>query len=362
MQIFDRGKFMKIKMLLFAITVAAIFTANAINAQASETAEELEYTPNFISFRGIISRVEIPETVDVGYTKVILAENSEGSEIAFRITDNTYFVTDKEAEIGAEIIGFYDGRAPMALIYPPQPEASVIAINMEEGKLIMVDRFSENLLSEDGTLRLSIGADTQVILQNNEEFDGELANRALVVIYNAVANGRPAQTTPDKVVVLFERAVHPIHILTDEELAAIENGIGMAEPISPLLTLTNEDLMLLAQSSQNLTVKFEDVELNGPQPFVDDNGVFMLPVRAVAEAMGLHVEWFEDTRTVQVGIGASFIVGYDSYSRARMAPVELGAASIIRDDRAFVPLEFFTVIIGTEVSFEADAINLQLSE
>jgi len=353
---------MRIKMVLSAIIVAVIFLATANYAQAIETAEELQYTPNFISFSGIIRRIELPEIEDAGYTKVILAENSEGSEIAFRITDNTYFVTDNEAEIGAEIIGFYDGRAPMALIYPPQPEASVIAINMEEGQFIKVDRFSENLLSEDGTLRLNIGPDTKIILQNNEEFDGELANRALVVILSADDYGRQAQTTPEKIVILFERAIHPIHILTDEELAAIENGIGMAEPLPPLLTLTNEDLMPLTQSSQNLTMKINDVELNGPQPFVDDNGVFMLPVRAVAEAMGLHVEWFDDTRTVQVGIGASFIIGYDSYSRARMAPIELGTVSIIRDDRAFVPLEFFTVIIGTDVSFEVDAINIKYSE
>ena len=353
---------MKIRKALSASIAALIFVVTANSVQAVEIVEDPQYIPNFISFAGIIKRIEIPEIEDVGYTKIILAEDSEGAEIAFKITDNTYFVTDNEMEVGAGIIGFYDGRAPMALIYPPQPEASVIAIGKEEGKFVLVDRFDENLLSEDSRFKLNIGANTEIILQNNEVFDGELTNRALVVIYSEVAYGRPAHITPEKVVVLFERAVHPIHILTDEELAAIENGIGMAEPISPLLTLTNEDLMLLAQSSQNLTVKFEDVELNGPQPFVDDNGVFMLPVRAVAEAMGLHVEWFEDTRTVQVGIGASFIVGYDSYSRARMAPVELGAASIIRDDRAFVPLEFFTVIIGTEVSFEADAINLQLSE
>jgi len=353
---------MKIKRLLSVITAAIIFVATANSAKATETAEEVQYIPNFISFSGIIKRIEVPETEDVGFTKIIFAENSEGSETAFRITDNTYFVTNNEAEIGAEIIGFYDGRAPMALIYPPKPEASVIAIDMEEDKFIKVDRFNEDLLSDDGSLRLNIGPDTEIILQNNETFDGDMTNRALVVIYSEVAYGRPAQTTPEKVTVLFERAVHPIHILTDEELAGIENGIGMAEPIPPLLTLTNEDLMLLAQSSQDLTIRLNDVELNGPQPFVNDNGVFMLPVRAVAEAMGLHVEWFDDTRTVQVGIGASFIVGYDSYSRARMAPMELGTASILRDDRAFVPLEFFTEIIGANVSFEVDSINLQFSE
>jgi len=353
---------MKIKRILSAITATVIFVATANYAQATEIAEDPQSIPNFIAFSGTVRGIEIPETEEFGFTKMILAESSEGSEIAFRITDNTYFVTDNEIEIGADIIGFYDGRAPMIMIYPPQPEAAVIAIDMEEGKSIKVDRFNEDLQSKDGRLRLNIGSDTETILQNNEAFDGELTNRALVVIYSEVTGSRPARTTPEKIIVLFERAVHPIHILTDEELAGIENGFGgMVEAIPPIHTFTDEELMALAKSSQNLTVKLNDVELNGPQPFVNDSGEFMLPVRAVAEAMELPVEWFEDTRTVQVGIGASFIIGYDSYSRARMAPTQLGTAPIIRDSRAFVPLEFFTVILGANVSFEVDAINLQFS-
>ena len=341
---------------IFTIIVMAILAGMAVHVLAQDEAqlENQEHLPNFIMFVGKIEEIRKPIISDAGYNKIILAIDDEGAEIAFLITDDTYFVTDKNPEAGDAITGFYDGKAPMALIYPPQPEAKVIAIGLEEDKFIKVDRFDEELVSEDGQLKLNIGPDTQIILQNNEVFEGELANRALVVIYSVTTRSIPAQTTPDKIIVLYEKAVHPIHNLTDEEIASLNNEAGY--------TFTKEELIELAKASLNLAVELRDNKLEGPKPYVNENGVFMLPVRAVAEAMGLKVLWFGDTRTVQVGKTASFTIGKDSYAKSRMAPVELGTVPVIKNGFAYVPLDFFTILIGDiEVSYKPDAINLHYS-
>ncbi|MDR1558747.1 MAG: hypothetical protein LBS84_03430, partial [Clostridiales bacterium] len=103
---------MKFLRVLSAVTAVVIFGAAPVSAQLPAESEESAELPNFISFSGTIKEIQKPTTADAGYKEILLAENDEGGEMAFKITDDTYFVTDKKAEAGAEIIGFYDGKAP----------------------------------------------------------------------------------------------------------------------------------------------------------------------------------------------------------------------------------------------------------
>ena len=91
----------------------------------------------------------------------------------------------------------------MGMIYPPQFTASVI-INGDFIN-IAVDRFDDDLISYDGLLMLSIGDETEIILQDGELFDCELAHRKMVVLYDISTRSIPAITTPSKIIVLFER-------------------------------------------------------------------------------------------------------------------------------------------------------------
>ena len=134
---------MSAKALLIMTAVLAGTLTISVSAQPAPPPQE-PLLPNFISFSGIIERILRPETEDAGFIEAILVRDAQGSELAFRITENTFFLTDTKAETGADIIGFYDAKLPMILIYPPQPEAVVIAVGLEEGKFIKVDRFDEN--------------------------------------------------------------------------------------------------------------------------------------------------------------------------------------------------------------------------
>ena len=328
---------MNLKSVLTAITAVMLLNALSVPAFAenADPADEQQPFPNYISFKGKIKEIQKPAFEGAGYKEKILVQNDEGMEVAFQITDDTYFVTDNKAEVGANIIGFYDGKAPMIMIYPPQPVAVVIAIGLDENIFIKVDRFDSDLVSEDGQLKLNIGPDTKIVLQNNEAFDGDLTNRVLVVLYSVSTRSIPAQTTPEKIIVLFEKAVPPIYHFTEED---------------------NETL---AKASPNITLTLNDKAIGGPKPFVNENGVFMLPVRVVAEAMGLHVEWLADTRSVQIGGIASFTIGKDSYAGNRMSTVELGAAPVLKDSLTYVPLDFFTEVLGgVTVTYTPDSINL----
>ena len=155
--------------------------------------------PTFSSWTGEVTEISIYESDPPAYIFLIQGENGSANLIT---NFNTFFLGEMP-EVGDTITGFYMPEAFMALIYPPQFNTSVI-VNGEHSYNIAVDRFDEDLISYDGFLMLNIGDDTEIILQDGEAFDCELAHRKLVVLYDISTRSIPAITTPSKIIVLFE--------------------------------------------------------------------------------------------------------------------------------------------------------------
>ena len=114
-----------------------------------------------------------------------------------------------------------------------------------------------------------------------------------------------------------------------------------AEAVPPLHILTDEDRREMNQAFEGAAIRVDGEILNNAA-FVSDSGHIMVPVREIAEALGHEVTWFGDTRSVQVGL-VSFTLGYDAYAFARMAPVPLGQAPVLKNSLTYVPIDFFVV-------------------
>ena len=83
-----------------------------------------------------------------------------------------------------------------------------------------------------------------------------------------------------------------------------------------------------------------------------ENGSYLLPVRFVAEALGLEVGWDNALRKVTVGtvpMGVNFTIGENSYNKARMTPFVLSSEPVLIDSRTYVPLDFFTEVLEAKV-------------
>jgi len=155
--------------------------------------------PIFGSLTGEVVEVNVEYTYPPTY---IFRIQGEGGSTNFIADFNTFFLGDMPI-VGDTITGFYLMDVFIAAVYPPQFTASVI-VNGEFG-MIAVDRFDEELKSYDGFLMLNIDDETEIILQDGELFDCELAHRKLVVLYDISTRSIPAITTPNKIIVLFER-------------------------------------------------------------------------------------------------------------------------------------------------------------
>lgn len=326
---------MKLKRVLTSITAAAMIVSFALSASAITPlpADTAEPVPNYILRNGVVQEISVVYDLEsnevIEGSKLVRVTGENQGTFVFMIDEDTFFFEGgfSDIKVGANITGLYDTSLPMMMIYPPQYRIAFAAVGYETAApWITVARFDENFLSEDGKVALNIRDDAEITFQDGTEFDGdisELANRRLLVFHTMVASPPPSSdgpmtmSSPDRIIVLFERAVPPIHQLSPGEIRGF------------MMVMDNAVIKVNGEAITN-------------RAFISDSNHLMVPVREVAEAMGLVVTWFADTRRVSVGIQLSFTLDSDYYAFARMAPVSLGQAPILRNNLTYVPIEFFT--------------------
>ncbi|WP_082232106.1 hypothetical protein [Halobacillus massiliensis] len=135
-----------------------------------------------------------------GCYKVITVENHLGSIVHFIVSPATYFIDHAMILTGDRVTGYYDGNAPVPLIYPPQYQALIMA-KVSPYQNVTVDYFDSQLVSRDGQLQLNLSPSTQLLLTNGQAFTSNPANRNLIVIYGPSTKSIPAQTTPYRVII-----------------------------------------------------------------------------------------------------------------------------------------------------------------
>lgn len=94
------------------------------------------------------------------------------------------------------------------------------------------------------------------------------------------------------------------------------------------------------------------LDLHTISTFKNAKGISMVSLRDVAKGLGYDIQWNQGTRSAELKKGAQWTnvtVGKDSYFFARMAPVALGTAPIIKNDSLYVPVQFVSDILHVEV-------------
>jgi len=305
---------------------------------------EMEETQLFGQVTGQVVSIE-----GEGDDKRILIEGEEGSTV-FTTFINTYFM-GAMPKAGTTITGYYVLEPFMMAIYPPQHEVMVIVNNddvQDDGiPFIHVDFFFghyrdsygnfEQLRSADGQLVINVGFEgTEVILQSGEPFDGDFTNRTLLVTYAMSTFSIPPQTTPIKIVVLYERP---------------ETGPLLIDPI--------EGWDDGYEGMDWYCVVIDGEGLVGPHALFMDFDVYHqthVELIPVAEFLGSEVEWNQETGEVTLeGRNGSifFVVGSNDFT-VNGETVTLYHASEDFYGMLVVPVLFFSDVFGmaSAYSFE----------
>ena len=112
-----------------------------------------------------------------------------------------------------------------------------------------------------------------------------------------------------------------------------------------------------AESSPDNLVQDKSVSINGqivvngkpaqaPAPYIRGfEGNIMVPLRSVAEQLGMTAAWDAAEKKVQIGEDLCIWIGKDYYTKGGSAPVTFGPPPELTDNRTFVSLPFFQYVI-----------------
>lgn len=160
---------------------------------------------NFQPFHGRLTMIQDFWTnasgEGLGCYKLMSVENKQGDLVNFVVAPTTYFVDHVTMSVGDIVTGFYDANEPVPMIFPPQFRAIVMTRDTNYQN-VKVAYFNNQLISSDSTLRLNIAPNTEILLENNQTFNRNPANRNLIVVYGFTTKSIPAQTTPYRIIVM----------------------------------------------------------------------------------------------------------------------------------------------------------------
>lgn len=274
----------------------------------------------------------ITGSFEVGENGETLVNKFDETHVETRIykNENTLIInkqgeqkTFDDIKAGDRIIYYVNADGPMTLQYPPHYTAELIIIDDGEDVSAILGNFDGDLLDAAASLALHIGENTKIY--GADGFNGGTA----VVLYNFATMSIPAQTTPIAVVVMANqpKAPSPADIVPD--MTGIKK-IAAGDKVLDYIPVTV-------------------------------NGVQMLPVREVAEALGYEVTWNAENRSVTVGF-AGFAIDEDSYAFAKMAAQPLGQAPVLiglpgaSSALTYVPAAFFTAIMNCQMTVSGDTL------
>ncbi|MFJ7827001.1 hypothetical protein [Psychrobacillus sp. NPDC096623] len=159
---------------------------------------------NFLAFHGTVTMISDfmigSNGEGEGCYTLMSVDNGNGGSVNFVVSPTTYFVDNALVSVGDRVTGYYDGDAPVPLIYPPQYQALVI-VKENPTQNVKVGYFNSQLESSDGQLKLNVSPYTQILRTNGQPFTKSPANRNLIVIYGPTTRSIPPQTTPYEIIV-----------------------------------------------------------------------------------------------------------------------------------------------------------------
>lgn len=306
------------KLAALGLSLAMLLTGGALAfgeemeaVPISAPIEDLDF--EYIRFDG---KVEEIDEGDEYFRILVRRDTQEGLDVLYAYIhedmlllsqQNMDFAQKEDIQVGMDVSVIYHKTTVMAMSYPPLLGPNVVVLHDGDEYSTFVEHFDEELLSADGYLRISIGDETVVVDWEGNEFPkDQVTGRDLVLFYSFVLESYPAQTTPHKVIVMPERE--------EEEMRAT-------------------------------------IVLNVDQVIVTEDGVRMIPLRLVAEALGFEVTWNAADKSVETLKGnnwSTLTIGRNVYNFARML-IRLETAPVIIDGSTYVPLSFSEQVLQANV-------------
>ncbi len=265
---------------------------------------------------------------------VIKTENAGYEEIALNFNPETIFIDNvtalpvnaKDIKKGDMVYAYFS--TAMTHSIPPQSYAYAIVTKVNEesapAKLFTVAEVTKNedgsitFINKDGDFLITVLKDTPVIAfktKNVVTLEDIKVGTELFAWFEFMTLSFPAQATADRIEILPERTDYSKH-----------EGIFI--------------------NGQKLETPDANIQMM--------NGHMMLPVRAVAEAIGYTVAWDQPTQSVHLTNGVTdvkFAIGSDMYVKEGDMVYQSPdmPAPVAVNGRTYVPVSLFVNLLGNNL-------------
>lgn len=156
---------------------------------------------SYLSVTGVITQIQPAGSggSDLGCTLTMAVQANYQGNVVFTVNGDTYVVDQTPLGAGERVTFFYDGDAPVPLIYPPQYKAVVAA--KSANRQYYLGEFYNHLLSTDQTIQINRDYPLNLSLPNGQPFTGSIAGKTLLVEYTGSSRSIPALVNPTRIIV-----------------------------------------------------------------------------------------------------------------------------------------------------------------
>ncbi|PID14772.1 copper amine oxidase [Sporosarcina sp. P34] len=246
---------------MLALLIGSVAVPQAVSASDEGNAAVTSDEKAFIKVEGTIKSIEKNDELTL-YT----IKGEEESPV-LAITEETliYDNTGKKIELkkGDKVSAYTHADKPRIMIYPPQYAPDAVIVETDKVNTAVVGIFNDELV--DSYLKLQLNIDDSTDISNasgNKVIADDLKGKGLLVFFKETTRSIPAQTTPEKVVVLdgnlvdeeatVEQIIEADHYMVDgvkmvplrllaEKLGYVVNSTGVGAIVSkgaPSYTIT----------------------------------------------------------------------------------------------------------------------------
>ena len=116
-----------------------------------------------------------------------------------------------------------------------------------------------------------------------------------------------------------------------------------------ILSVKGGENVIISLNGLNITFPYD------AQPYIDDSGRTQIPVRVVAELLSCGVVWNDETKTAVITNKNGDIVKITINSNVltkNSEKIEMDTAAIIKDERTYIPVRFVAEAMGLTVECE----------
>ncbi len=142
----------------------------------------------------------------------------------------------------------------------------------------------------------------------------------------------------------------------------------MKKIISLVMALGLMLLSLTAFAENDIKILKDGEEVvSDVEPFVTEDGVAMLPMRAIFESVGAVVSWEQETRTaisvcnINEEARAFFLQIGTNYAFLNGEKIEFDKEAEIVGDRTFIPYIAFEKTLGYTIAWDADTYTVTIT-